>query len=426
MKNLIPSVKGMRDFYPEEMGIRTWLYQTIQTVSESFGYQEWEGPILETLDLYAAKSGEELVQEQSFVFNDRGGDKIAMRPELTPTLARMVAQRQGQLVFPLRWWSFGPFWRYERPQKGRTREFLQWNIDMLGANSPEADAELIAIAAVFFKRVGLQSDQVKILVNDRKLMDAQIAKIGIPTEKKVDVFNLIDRRNKLEYAEWRSYGLSLGLSESQFTELVQILDDPDLWQQSEDLARVFRALTALGVADYVKFDAKVIRGLLYYTGTVFEAYATTGDIRRAICGGGRYDNLLAAVGGDPMPGVGFAMGDVVITLLLEKLNLIPAGLGQVPAKILVTIFDSSTVEASLSIASDLRQANLNVICYPEIAKLGKQFKYADRISAKTVIVAGPDEIASGLVTIKNLAEGTQKTIDRSEAANWIKSQTSML
>ena len=222
MKNLIPSVKGMRDFYPEEMGIRSWLYQTIQAVSESFGYQEWEGPILETLDLYAAKSGEELVQEQSFVFNDRGGDKIAMRPELTPTLARMVAQRQGQLVFPLRWWSFGPFWRYERPQKGRTREFLQWNIDMLGANSPEADAELIAIAAVFFKKVGLQPDQVKIFVNDRKLMDAQIAKIGIPTEKKVDVFNLIDRRNKLEFVEWRSYGLSLGLSETQFAELVQI------------------------------------------------------------------------------------------------------------------------------------------------------------------------------------------------------------
>ena len=426
MKKIISSVKGTRDFYPEEMGIRTWLYQTIKAVSESYGYQEWEGPILETLELYAAKSGEELVQEQSFVFNDRGGDKVAMRPELTPTLARMVAQRQGQLAFPLRWWSFGPFWRYERPQKGRTREFFQWNIDMIGVNSPEADAELIALAAAFFRQVGLQPGQVKIFINDRRLMDAQLTNLGIPLEKKVDVFNLIDRRNKLEFNEWRTYGISLGLSDNQFTSLVEILDDPDLWRQSEDLKRVFRALNALGVAEYVQFDAKIIRGLLYYTGTVFEAFDTTGDIRRAICGGGRYDNLLAAVGGDPMPAVGFAMGDVVITLLLEKLKLIPEGLGNVPAKILVTIFDSSSFADSLSIANDLRLAGLNVICYPEVAKLGKQFKFADRIAAKTVVVAGPDEISAGLVTIKNLAEGTQQTILRTDAANWIKSQINML
>lgn len=150
MKPMIQPVKGTRDFYPEEMSIRTWLYQQIKAVSSSFGYEEWEGPILERLELYAAKSGEELVKEQSFVFSDRGGDQITLRPELTPTLARMIAQKQNELVFPVRWWSFGPFWRYERPQKGRTREFFQWNIDMLGVDSPEADAELVAVAANFF------------------------------------------------------------------------------------------------------------------------------------------------------------------------------------------------------------------------------------------------------------------------------------
>src|SRR5512139_651616 len=159
MKQTIQSLKGTRDFYPYEMAVRNWLYETIRQVSESFGYQEWDGPFLETLELYAAKSGEELVKEQSYVFPDRGGDQLTLRPELTPTLARMVAQRQGELVYPLRWWSFGPFWRYERPQKGRTREFFQWNIDLLGPNSPEADAELVAILALFFKTVGLSSSE---------------------------------------------------------------------------------------------------------------------------------------------------------------------------------------------------------------------------------------------------------------------------
>ncbi len=420
MRKVIQPVKGTRDFYPEEMGIRTWIYQTIRNVSESFGYQEWEAPLLETLDLYAAKSGEELVQEQSFVFLDRGGDKIALRPELTPSLARLVAQRQAQLSVPVRWWSFGPFWRYERPQKGRTREFFQWNIDMLGVNTPEADAELIAVAATFFQKVGLTPDKVTILINDRRLMDSELSAIGILAEKKNDVFNLIDRRNKLQYAEWQTYALSLGLSETQVSGLNEILDNSELWRKSTELSRVFNALSAMGLSDYVQYDAKIIRGLLYYTGTVFEAFSPTGDIRRAICGGGRYDNLLADVGGDPMPGVGFAMGDVVITLLLQSLDLIPTGLGKVPAKILVTVFDQESFPASLEIAKELRQNGLDVICYPEATKLGKQFKFGDRISARIVIVSGPDEMKIGSVTIKDLEAGTQQVILRSEAAKYIK------
>ncbi|PIW20510.1 MAG: histidine--tRNA ligase, partial [Anaerolineae bacterium CG17_big_fil_post_rev_8_21_14_2_50_57_27] len=154
MKNIIQPVKGTRDFYPEQMTIRTWLYDLLRQVSESFGYQEWEAPFLESLELYAAKSSEEIVREQSYVFEDRGGKMITLRPELTPSLARMVAQKQNELVFPLRWWSFGPFWRYERPQKGRTREFFQWNVDLLGPNSPESDAENVAVLATLFKTVG--------------------------------------------------------------------------------------------------------------------------------------------------------------------------------------------------------------------------------------------------------------------------------
>ena len=182
MRKLIQGVKGARDFYPEDMAVRNWLYRIIQGVSEEYGYQEFDGPFLERVDLYAAKSGEELVKEQSFVFPDRGGDMITLRPELTPSLARMVAQRQKELTLPLRWWSFGPFWRYERPQKGRAREFFQWNIDLIGATSPEGDAEIAAIAAAFFRRAGLAPDEVSILVNNRRLMDQQFQKLGIPAE----------------------------------------------------------------------------------------------------------------------------------------------------------------------------------------------------------------------------------------------------
>ena len=317
---LINSVKGTRDFYPEDMAVRTWLYKNVRDVSESYGYQEWEGPLIESISLYAAKSGEELVKEQAFVFEDRGGDLLTLRPELTPTLARMVAQRQRELVYPFRWWSFGPFWRYERPQKGRTREFFQWNIDLIGSDTAEADAELIAICASFFERVGLNPSQVKININNRRLMDHVLEKMSVQAENKKDVFRLIDRKDKMSLPDWRSYAVDLGLQKYQIDALLDVLDDDQLWQQSSELRSVFATLDAMGVSTYVKFDPQVIRGLDYYTGTVFEARDEDGG--RAILGGGRYDNLVADVGGEPLPGVGFAMGDVMMTVILKKYNSI--------------------------------------------------------------------------------------------------------
>ena len=179
MNRVVPPVKGTRDFYPEQMAVRTWLHDTARSVSESFGYQEYEAPLLESLQLYAARSGDELVREQAYVFRDRGGDEVVLRPELTASLARMVSQRQAQLTFPVRWWSYGPFWRYERPQRGRTREFFQWNVDILGAESPEADAENVAVLAAFLQRVGLTPKEVLILVNDRRLMEANFARLEL-------------------------------------------------------------------------------------------------------------------------------------------------------------------------------------------------------------------------------------------------------
>jgi histidyl-tRNA synthetase len=412
MKNVITSVKGTRDFYPQQMALRNWLYQHMRQVSESFGYQEYEAPFLESIDLYAAKSGDELVKEQSFVFPDRGGNLIALRPELTLSLARMVAQKQHALVFPLRWWSFGPFWRYERPQKGRTREFFQWNIDLIGINNPESDAELVAICALFFQKLGLNPQQVRVLVNDRRLMEAELLRIGINTEKKTQAFKLIDRSNKLNAGDWEAYGLEQGFSPQQLQGLITILNSPDLFRQSPGLMRFFSTLEILGVKEYVAYDAHIVRGLDYYTGIVFEACDAT-EAGRAILGGGHYDNLVADVGGDPLPGVGFAMGDVVLQLVLQKYGKLPE-FNQPPVQILVTVFNEDLFSQSLKLSQILRQAGLQVMHYPEAGKLDKQLKYADRLGIKFALILGPEEVEQDGVILKDLEQKEQRSLPLGE------------
>lgn len=413
MKPIIQSVKGTRDYYPEEMALRTFLYSTVRQVSESFGYQEWEAPLLETIDLYAAKSGEELVKEQAFVFPDRGGDLITLRPELTPSLARLVAQRQKQLIYPLRWWSWGPFWRYERPQKGRTREFFQWNIDLIGVDTAEADAEMIAIAASFMRQAGLAPEQVSILINDRKMVNEELAALDVPPEQRTEALRLIDKRDKMAPADWDAYATDIGLSTAQLAGLKSMLADNDLWMKSPALVRAFDLVEALGIGAYVRYAPHIVRGLAYYTGVVFEAWDRQGEFR-AILGGGRYDNLVSDVGGEPLPATGFAMGDLVISLVLKKFGCLPPGLGASPAKVLVTIFDQVTAAASFRLAAVLRQAGIPTACYPEVAKLAKQFKYGDRMGMRLAVVLGPDEQAQNQVGVKDLRSGEQVTLTQAD------------
>jgi histidyl-tRNA synthetase len=418
MASKIQTVKGTREFYPEEMALRNFIYEKVGTAARSFGYQEYDGPFIEPIDLYAAKSGEELVKKQSFTFEDRGGSLVTLRPELTPSLARMIAAKQGELTFPVRWWSFGPFWRYEQPQKGRSREFFQWNIDMLGVSSPEADAELIAVGATFLRSVGLTPELATIYVNNRRLMDSEFDTLGIPQEKRLDVSNMVDRRSKMESAKWDAYVLEGGISQTQLDGLKNILGNFDLWKNSDELVRLFAALEALGVKEYVKFDPNIMRGLLYYTGTVFEAFDTSGSVKRAILGGGRYDNLLADVGGQPLSGVGFAMGDVVMGIVLQEKGLLPEFIPS-PAPVLVTIFNESLLLESYSLAAELRSAGVKVLCYPEPAKLQKQFKFADKMKARIVVTVGPDEAANAEVSVKNLMSGEQVTVKRDAVSEFI-------
>jgi len=417
MKEVIKSVKGTRDFFPKEMAVRRWLIDHMRQVSTQFGFQEYEGPCIETIDLYAAKSGDELVKEQSFVFPDRSGELLALRPELTPTLARMIASKQNELVFPLRWWSFGPFWRYERPQKGRSREFYQWNVDLIGTDSIQADAEVIAVICEFIKSIGLIPEQVKILVNNRRLMDACLDDLGFTTDQKPSIHKLIDRIDKMSSNTWEQYAVDININPQQLKDLKNILNDDLMWEKSEELVELIESLKWLGFSEYIQFDPKIVRGLDYYTGTVFEAKEMTGNFR-AICGGGRYDNLVADVGGSPLTGVGFAMGDVVIQLVLESLGLIPQTINQ-PNSVFVTIFDGECMPFSYQIANLLRESGMNVILNPGIEKLNKQFKYADRLGVNFVIVVGPDEIRESTVTIRNLDKHNQFTVVIKEAVEFL-------
>jgi histidyl-tRNA synthetase len=418
MKATIQTVKGARDFYPDEMAVRSWLYSKIREVSESFGYQEYEGPFLERIELYAAKSSDELVKEQAFTFQDRGGDMITLRPELTPSLARMVVQRQRELAYPLRWWSFGPFWRYERPQRGRSREFFQWNIDLIGVNTPEADAELVAVCAVFFRSVGIQPDQVQILVNNRQLIRQELEQLGIADELKQDVYHLIDRRDKMQPQVWEANALELGLNAEQLDGLKALLADPELWKKLPDFERFFAAIEAMGVQDYVRYAPHIIRGLDYYTGVVFEAHDLQGG--RAVLGGGHYDNLVSAVGGEPLPGIGFAMGDVMSTIVLQKYGCIPDELTVQADQVLVTVFDDKFLLKSYSLAAELRTAGVKAMVYPESAKLQKQLKFADRKGIRYAVILGPDEDDNHQLTVKDLKGREQETIDRRSAAEYLR------
>ena len=371
---IISSVKGTRDFYPADMPFRNWFLEKIKDVSARYGYEEFDGPSIEYLDLYSDKSSAEILSEQSFLLNDRDGKKLILRPEVTPTMARMVAARSTQLTQPIRWWSFGRAWRYEKPQKGRTREFFQWEINLLGPESPVADAEMLALAADFFRALGLTSDEVVIKVSDRSYFEQYLLQNDISKDLKMPILRIIDKADKLPRVEIFSLLNELNLTKVQSNAVIEFLDKKD-FSDSSWLSQVFGYLENYGeLAKYVVFDPTIARGFDYYTRTVFEAWDKTGNLNRALFGGGRFDNLTEKVGGARVPGVGMAPGDVPIEALLSVLGKIPQ-FSPNSSKVLVSVFDESTIDASLSLATKLREWSIDVMCWPDTTtKLDKQLK----------------------------------------------------
>lgn len=415
--------KGFRDMYPTDMAIRNWLFSSMRDTAQSFGYQEYDGPIVESIELYKAKSSEELVEQQTFQINDRGGRTLALRPEMTPSLARMVAAKQQELTYPLRLFNIGPRFRYEAPQRGRGREFYQWDVDMIGLATPESDAEILAVVISFFKTIGFTSSEIVVKVNNRKLMEFKASLLDIPKSDMPRLFGMIDKRDKMDENTWTSYLKEQGLSGQQITNLQSILNDRDASFESEELTATFSLLKDMDLESYIEFDPSIVRGLDYYTGTVFEVRDRKGAFR-ALAGGGRYDNLIELFGGTPLSGIGFACGDMVVTELLREYNKLPPAhtLRHSRPDVLVTVFDESSVRKSVSLSVMFREHGIATALYPSSSvKIDKQLKYADKLTIPFVIIAGPNEIAEKHVVIKDLRTGTQYDVCEQDAADKLRS-----
>lgn len=427
MKQIIQAVKGTRDFYPEQMAFRNWLYGKIKEISEKYGYQEYDGPEIEYLDLYADKTSQEILKEQTFTLKDRDDQTLVLRPELTPTFARMVAQKSQQLPKPIRWFSFGRCWRYEQPQKGRSREFFQWEINILGPESPEADAEMLAIAAEYFQTLGLTPQEIVIKVSDREYIQNELKNLDLTTDQIQQSLRIMDKKEKISMEDFREILKKEGLNQNQITGIERVLENKD-YSKSEWLNKVFNSLKLYPcVLDYIEFDPKIIRGFDYYTRTVFEAWDKQGKLKRSLFGGGRFDNLTAQVGGERIPGVGMAPGDIPIQVILEEYGKMPK-INANTARVLVTIFSPDLESKSMEISSRLRSNNINTELWLDSeSKLDKQLKYADLKGIPYVIIVGPDEAKNDKVTLKNLnppAGGKlQETLSLDEALSKLSRST---
>jgi len=411
--------KGARDFYPEEMRIRNYIFDTWKKVCTQYGYEEYDGPFLESFDIYAAKSGEELVNEQLYSFVDRGKRKVAIRPEMTPTVARMVSQKYKSLVFPTRWFSVANFWRYEKPQKGRLREFFQINIDIFGVSGIEADFELISILVDIPRAFGAKESMFEVRFGNRKFMEDIFTKFGISKEQATKTLKAIDKKTKISDNEFKELLKEYAkLSQKQSDSLCQFLEDPMLLVEetkesagAQEVTSLLKLLRASNLDKYVKFTPTVVRGLDYYTGTVYELYDLNPQNPRSLAGGGRYDNLTEAFINEKIPATGFAMGDVTFKNFLENWNLLPSF--KSVCEYLVTTWpekDQKYLRASLETAKILREKGKNTVVWLETdTKLEKQLKYADKTNVNYAIIIGERELTEKSITIKDLKTQRQET-----------------
>lgn len=402
--------KGVRDFYPEDQSVQNYMFKILRDVSESFGYVEYGASILEPAELYRAKSGDEIVNDQTYTFTDRGDREVTLRPEMTPTVARMVAAKKRELSFPLRWYSIPNLFRYERPQKGRLREHWQLNVDLFGLDSSEADAEIISIAYRALRKLGLTEDKFEIRINSRKLLDEQAKQYNLDEDTKKELRQLIDKKNKMETDEFEN-------------KLKEIVGDSFTLssEASGDVLAVQEILKQSGIGNVI-FDPSIVRGFDYYTGTVFEIFDTNPENRRAIAGGGRYDDLLAIFGGERVPAVGFGFGDVMIREVLESYNLLPPYKSS--TNLYIIPINKDYFGSATSLANTLRESGISVAVDYSGKKISDAFKKADRDKTPYVLVMGEDESISGVYKIKALSTATETSLKTDELVTFLKEKFS--
>lgn len=399
------TIRGFRDFYPDDCALRNYLFDTWRDLAMRYGFAEYEASPLEPTDLYRRKSGDEVV-EQLFQFQTRGGEDVSLRPEVTPSVARMIGAKMRDFPRPVKWFEIGQCFRYEKPQKGRGREFYQWNVDILGEESPGADAEVIALAIDCMKAFGLGPDDFSVRISDRRIWDGFAVEKGIGEEEFEGFLRIIDKWEKLPEEKLAAMLKPTGVS---YREVVDFMADPSLLDAV--LEPVSASLAARGLGGFLKQDPTIVRGLAYYTGVVFEIFDLRGDLR-AIAGGGRYDSLVKLIDGkSEMPAVGFAMGDMVIGLLIEQAAASAAQLKDaLPAQAdaYVVVGDEPQRPDALRLVQELREAGVRTDMPLSAVKFGKQFGMAEARGARVAVIVGRD---FPVVKVRNLAARDDLEVD---------------
>jgi histidyl-tRNA synthetase len=425
------ALPGFRDFYPADLALRSHIFQTWRTIAARYGFEEYDGPPLEPLDLYTGKSGEEIVG-QLYNFKDKGDRDVALRPEMTPTLARMVAARAGELRKPIRWFSIPQLFRYERQQRGRLREHFQLNCDLIGEPGPLADAEIIALAIDVIRSFGLGADNVRVRLSDRRLLNALLASFHLTEAQTSALYTWLDKQGRRGDAAQRQQlddlkidpgiadFLNAATEVKDIAKLKRVLSHkPQAASALGSLEQVVEVLHSMGLGHFVDLDLGIVRGLAYYTGTVFELF-DTGRTLRAICGGGRYDSLLNALGDADLPSVGFGMGDVVLTELLRDTGLAPTDISSID--VFVAFISKDDLPHVLALAHRLREAGLRVEYALSPQGVGKQLNLANARNARIAVVVGPDERARGEIVIKDLRAGSQEAVPVSSSLETIRAR----
>ena len=406
-------VRGTRDFYPEDMRVRSWLFGKFHDAAKSHGFEEYDAPVLETEEIYTRKAGDEIVS-QLYSFEDKGGRRVSLRPEMTPSLARMVMARSGSLPTPIKWYSIPQCWRYERTQRGRGREHYQWNVDIWGMSDIRADAELLSVMVHLLRSLGLSEEDIVVRVSNRKVLEQVLGDLGIEGDEFTETCVVIDKMDKVPEEKIREMLKETGIDEEAITRILSIMGVKDLGALASELGEgspAVHELTSLlalcdsyGIRGWMELDTSIVRGLSYYTGTVFEAHDRAGELR-AICGGGRYDRLIGTLGGKDMPATGFGFGDMVIMELLRGKGIVPDLVHDVQD--VVFCLDEANRGDAMAIAGRLRQTGRLVDLVLEEKRMKWALRHADRVAAERLVMILPEEWSRGKVKVRDISSGNE-------------------
>ncbi len=409
--NLNPP-RGFRDFYPEDKKTQEYIFSKLKKIADSFGFSSYDGPILEDIKIYLNKTSKELINRQTFTVKTKD-ETLVMRPEMTPSLARMIAKATGKLTFPQKLFNLGLRFRYEAPQKGREREFYQADFDILARNSVLADAEILNVAVAIFTSFGAGKKDFVVYINSRQEMEESLLKLDFSQKQYKRILGIIDKKDKIPPEKLEKMLFTIESDKKKIEKLIIFLNTKGK-NNSTYFGKLFFYLEKLGIADYCKINYNIVRGLDYYTGLVFEVWEKEPKMRRALLGGGRYDNLIANFNPkNQINGVGFATSDVVLWEFLKNKKLLPQ-MSINKTKVFVTIFSEETVGKSLNILNLLRKNNVAVEISLDDKKIDKQLKYANRKSIPYAVILGPEEIEKNIYKLKDMKTGLQKNLTENE------------